>query len=195
MKNTCTLLFLILFSTSAVYSENVDADKVFDIKQNAYALYNTNHLEEAFNLLNGLKLEDRDEEVYLIMANIKEDKGKLDDAVALLNLAIKKNPKFYKGYYNLGCIFMKKRTYSLAVESFENAAKYNKENPYVFYNLACAQINMNDYKNAKKNLIKAIYLKNDEKDFYYNLAYVNKKLGKEKQAQKIIDFYNSTFLK
>ena len=36
---------------------------------------------------------------------------------------------------------------------------------------------------------------NDEKDFYYNLAYVNKKLGNQKTAQKVIDFYNSTFIK
>ena len=56
-------------------------------------------------------------------------------------------------------------------------------------------MNIGQYKSAKKHITKAIMLKNDEKNFYYNLAYVNKKLGNEKASKKVIDFYNSTFVK
>lgn len=190
------ILLLILFmGMNFCFAENMDADEIFDIKQNAFALYNTNHADEAYKLLYGIPDDKKDEEIYLILANIEEDNKHEDKAINYLKAAIKKNPEFYKAYYNLGCIFMKRRIYTLAVDNFELAAKYNKENPYVFYNLGCAQMDMEEYKAAKKNFIKAIYLKNDDKNFYYNLAYVNKKLGKEKDAKKIIDFYNQTFVK
>lgn len=189
------LLFLFLLAAMPGLTEELDGDKIFDIKQNAFALYNTNHSDEAYEILNSVPNEKKDEEIYLMLANIEEDRGKDDRAITYLNSSIVKNKSFYKAYYNLGCIFMKKRIYTLAIENFELAAKYNKENPYILYNLGCAQMNMGEFKNAKKNFIKAIYLKNDEKNFYYNLAYVNKKLGKEKDSKKIIDFYNQTFIK
>ncbi len=190
------LFFLILFFTPfSVFAQELTGDDIFDIKRNAFALYNTNHINEAHELLDKIPDNKKDEETCLILANIEEDKGNIDKAITLLNASIVKNPEFYKAYYNLGCIFMKKKVYSLAVDNFELAVKYNKENPYGFYNLGCAYLNTGEYKKAKKNFIKAVYLKGDEKTFYYNLAYANKKLGKEKDAQKIIDYYNERFLK
>lgn len=189
------LFLLTLMFINPTFAQELDADAIFDIKQNAFALYNTNNIDEAYNMLIQIPQDKMDEETLLILANAEEDKNNTDKAIEYLNKSIQKNPKFYKPYYNLGCIFMKKRAYSFAVENFEKAAKLNKKNAYIFYNLACAQMNIGEYNQAKKNLIKAIYIKNDEKNFYYNLAYVNKKLGKEKAAQKVIDFYNSTFVK
>lgn len=194
--NKFKLIFLLfLFSANLSFAQAPDADMVFDIKQNAFALYNTNHPDEAYKLLNEIPDDKKDEEVYLILSNIEEDKGHQNKALEYLKASIKKNPEFDKAYYNLGCIFMKRRIYTLAIDNFELAVKYNKENPYAYYNLGCAQLDFGEFKKAKKNFIKAIYLKNDEKNFYYNLAYVNKKLGKEKDAKKVIDFYNSTFVK
>ena len=194
MKKTFILLLIFLFN-SAVFAEELDSDTIFDLKQNAYALYNTNHTNEAYEMLKKIPEASIDPETYLILANIYEDKNRPDDAIDNLNKAIKKDPKFYKAYYNLGLIFMKKQIYSMAEENFELAVKYNKESPYALYNLGCAQLKLGEYSKAKKNFIKAIYLKKDEKNFYYNLAYANKMLGKEKASKKIIDFYNSTFVK
>ncbi len=188
------LIFIFFVITGASIAKELTGDDIFDIKQNAFALYNTNHINEAYEMLNKIPNDKKDEEIYLILANIEQDKNNEDDAIKNLELAIEKKPEFYKAYYNLGCIFMKKRIYPVAIANFELAKKYNKENPYIFYNLGCAYMNAGEFKKAKKNFIKAIYLKNDEKSFYYNLAYVNKKLGKEKDSKKIIDFYNQTFI-
>lgn len=188
------LIFIFFVITGTSIAKELTGDDIFDIKQNAFALYNTNHINEAYEMLNKIPNDKKDEEIYLILANIEQDKNNEDDAIKNLELAIEKKPEFYKAYYNLGCIFMKKRIYPVAIANFELAKKYNKENPYIFYNLGCAYMNAGEFKKAKKNFIKAIYLKNDEKSFYYNLAYVNKKLGKEKDSKKIIDFYNQTFI-
>ena len=188
------LIFIFFVITSASIAKELTGDDIFDIKQNAFALYNTNHINEAYEMLNKIPNDKKDEEIYLILANIEQDKNNEDEAIKNLELAIQKKPEFYKAYYNLGCSFMKKRIYPVAIANFELAKKYNKENPYIFYNLGCAYMNAGEFKKAKKNFIKAIYLKNDEKTFYYNLAYVNKKLGKEKDSKKIIDFYNQTFI-
>lgn len=188
------LIFIFFVFMGASIAKELTGDDIFDIKQNAFALYNTNHINEAYEMLNKIPNDKKDEEIYLILANIEQDKNKENEAIKNLKLAIQKKPEFYKPYYNLGCIFMKRRIYPLAIENFELAKKYNKENAYIFYNLGCAYMNAGDFKKAKKNFIKAIYLKNDEKTFYYNLAYVNKKLGKEKDSKKIIDFYNQTFI-
>lgn len=186
---------MLLMLTLPCFAENEGSDDIFDIKQNAFALYNTNNSNEAYEILNGLDDAKKDDEIYLILSNIEEDRGNFDSAIKLLRKSIEKNPEFYKAYYNLGCLFMKKNIYSSAEENFELAAKYNKENPFVFYNLGCAQMKMGNYAKAKKNFTKAILLKNNEKDFYYNLAYALKKMGKEKASKKIIDFYNQTFIK
>lgn len=195
MKRLLILFFVFYLSLSHSLAKELDNDEIFDLKQNAYALYNTNHVDEAYEMLKKIPEESYESENFLIIANIEEDKGNLDSAINNLNKAIKKDPKFYKAYYNLGSIYMKKQAYSSAEANFALAAKYNKQNPYVFYNLGCAQLAVGDYSKAKKSFIKAIYLKNDEKDFYYNLAYANKKLDNKKAAQKVIDFYNSTFVK
>ena len=100
-----------------------------------------------------------------------------------------KNYSFYKAYYNLGCIFAKKKSYLLASNNFELAIKYNKNFASAYYNLACCQIKLKNYEQAKKNLIKAIDLEPENRDFYYNLAYCYKQLNKIKQAKKILETY------
>ena len=191
------IFFILVFclTLSVSFGEEIDPDTYYDMKQSAFALYNTNNLNEAKKILDSIPDEKKDEEIYLILSNIDEELNHGYKSVELLKEGLKKNPEFYKAYYNLGRIYMQRRIYTLATENFELAVQYNKKSPWAYYNLGCTQMYLGDYKSAKKNLIKAITLKNDEKDFYYNLAFANKKLGKEKEAQKIIEFYNSTFVK
>jgi len=163
-----------------------------DIKAQAYALYNTNNGKEALKMLEGLPLEQKDEEVFIVIANIYEDRGDIDKAVENLNKSIIINSKYYKAYYNLGCIFLNKKAYELAEKNLLLSVKYNKDFPYSYYNLGTLYLRKGEYEKAKKNLIKAIYLKGDEKDFYLNLACAYKFLGKEKEAKKLLDIYNSS---
>lgn len=185
------IIWALIISCFLIYpSYSKDETNVKDIKAHAYALYETNNKIEALKLINTLPVNLKDEECYVIIANIYEDWGKLNLAIEYLNKAILTNPKYYKAYYNLGCIFLKKKAYALAEDNLKLAIKYKNDFAYSYYNLGCVYLNVKDYKNAKKNFIRAITYKNDEKDFYLNLAYANKMLGKEKEAKRILDIYN-----
>lgn len=187
--NTIIACFCLIFGNLFLNINGAWADDI-DVKTEAYALYNTNNLNEALKLLENLPFEEKDEEVFVLIANIYEDKLDLSKAVENLNKAIIVNPEYYKAYYNLGCIFLNKKAYELAEKNLLLAIKYNKDFAYSYYNLGTLYLRTGKYEKAKKNLIKAIYLKNDEKDFYINLAYAYKFLGKEKESRRLLEIYN-----
>jgi len=187
IKKYIILIFALFFG--AINTCLAESPK--EIKEHAYALYATKNFNEAFQLLDNLPAEEKNEEVLLILANIAEENNNDNLAIKNLNKALNKNSSYYKAYYNLGCIFAKKKSYILASNNFELAIKYNKTFASAYYNLACCQIKQRNYEAAKKNLIKAIELEPKNKDFYYNLALCYKQLDKEKQAKKILETYNS----
>lgn len=190
MKTGLKKIFFLLFVIfcCAVYAQdNINTE---EIKQQAIALYATKNYSEAAKLLESLPKEDKDEEVFLLLANISEENKDTNGAIQNLNRALDCNYTYYKAYYNLGCIFASKKSYLLALNNFELALKYKKDCPEAYYNLACCQIKLKNYASAKKNLIKAINLDSSNKNYYYNLAYCYKELNNPKQAQKILDVYN-----
>ena len=162
-----------------------------DIKDEAIALYKTQNYDAAFEKFVSLSSSERDETTFLLMANILEMQGKDNKAIQYLNKALDKNYSFYRAYYNLGCIFAKKKTYLLASNNFELAIKYNKNFAPAYYNLACCQIKLKNYDSAKKYLIKALELEPKNKDYLYNLAYCYKELNQVRQAKKVLETYNS----
>lgn len=188
LKNKSKFLLLIgLFMLNSICS----AESTTEIKERAYALYATKNFNEAFQLLDGLPASEKNEEVLLVLSNIAEENKNDNLAIQNLNKALNINNTYYKAYYNLGCIFAKKKSYLLASNNFELAIKHNKTFASAYYNLACCQIMQKNYEFAKKNLIKAIELEPKNKDFYYNLALCYKELNKPKQAKKVLEIYDS----
>ena len=181
------VFYLFVFNTNNIALGN---NNINDIKQQAIALYTTGNFNEAFKLLDNLSTSEKNEEVFLLLANIAQENGDDNMAIQNLNKALDKNYSYYKAYYNLGCIFASKKSWLLASNNFELAIKYNKNFASSYYNLACCQITLKNFELAKKNLIKAIELNSQNKDYYFNLAYCYKELHKEKQAQKILEIYN-----
>lgn len=181
------VFYLFVFNTNTIALGN---NNINDIKQQAIALYATGNFNEAFKLLDNLSTSEKNEEVFLLLANIAQENGDDNMAIQNLNKALDKNYSYYKAYYNLGCIFASKKSWLLASNNFELAIKYNKNFASSYYNLACCQIKLKNFELAKKNLIKAIELNSQNKDYYFNLAYCYKELHKEKQAQKILEIYN-----
>lgn len=180
--------FLLFFNANVASAlNNVN---IKEIKQQAIALYTTGNYNEAFKLLDNLPASEKNEEVFLLLANIAQENNDDNMAIQNLNKALDKDYTFYKAYYNLGCIFASKNSWLLASNNFELAIKYNKNFASSYYNLACCQIKLKNFEQAKKNLIKAIELNPQNKDYYFNLAYCYKELHKEKQAQKILEVYN-----
>ena len=185
----CLLIaFLLIFNNNISLALN--NDNIKEIKEQAIALYATGNYNEAFKLLDNLPTSEKNEEVFLLLANISQENNDDNMAIQNLNKALDKNYTFYKAYYNLGCIFASKNSWLLASNNFELAIKYNKNFASSYYNLACCQIKLKNFEAAKKNLIKAIELNPQNKDYYFNLAYCYKELHKEKQAQKILEVYN-----
>ena len=192
IKKLSFYIFIFLLFVSNTYNISLanNNDNISEIKQQAIALYTTGNYNEAFELLDNLPASEKNEDVFLLLANIAQENNDDNTAIRNLNKALAKNYMYYKAYYNLGCIFASKNSYLLASNNFELAIKYNKGFPSSYYNLACCQIKLKNYEAAKKNLIKAIELSPNNKDYYYNLAYCYKELHNEKQAKKILDVYN-----
>jgi tetratricopeptide (TPR) repeat protein len=157
------------------------------LQTNAFALYNTAQGERALPLLEQIPPSERNAQVWVIIANIYEDKGDIDKAIEMLNEAIAVDPKFYKPYYNLGVIYMKSRSYELAKRNFQLAVRRNSKFAHGFYNLGCVQLELKEYAGAKRSFIKALNLEPRERDFYTNLAYAYKMLGRKKAAEKVLE--------
>ena len=162
-----------------------------EIKQEAIALYKTANYSASLEKFSLLSADEKDENVFLLMSNIYQELGKDNKAIQYLNKALDKNYTFYKAYYNLGCIFAKKKSYLLASNNFEFTIKYNKNFAPAYYNLANCQMKLKNYEGAKKNLIKALNIEPNNKNYMYNLIYCYKELNQTKQAKKLLKTYNS----
>ena len=161
-----------------------------DINDQIKILYAENNIKEAFSLLLSIPEEERTCENWLLMGNILQDEGKIDEAIFMYNSGIAKDNKNYKVHYNLGNIYLEQNKPNLAIEEYKKAVKYNPEFAYGYYNLGCAYLQINKPKTAKYEFYKAIDINNQVADFHYNLAYTFKVLKNEKQAKIYLDYYN-----
>ena len=173
-----------------LHNQKEEAVNLYSEKESlARAMYAQNNLEETLNILYTIPEENRTAEVWLLLGNIRQDKGDLKSAVSMYENAIMTDKKNYKAYYNLGVLYFSEEKYSLALEKFKNAKKYKLDNPNIYYNLGCTYINLGEFRKAKNEIMYAIELKNNVPDYYYNMAYVYKKLGKDKKAQSYMDVF------
>ncbi|MBQ8887816.1 MAG: tetratricopeptide repeat protein [Candidatus Gastranaerophilales bacterium] len=189
MKKFLNLFILILgfvFSVNSSFS----AQPIEETKKQIIALYNSNQLEEAYNMISKLTESERDYEIWYLLGNISQDFNNDTNASFFLQKAIILNPEFDKAHYNLANIYLKEKKYNSAIKEYKLAIKYKKDFPYYYYNLGCAYLGQKEYKEAVSAFKKAIKLKSDVADFYYNLAYAYKNLNNEKEYQKAIDTYN-----
>lgn len=180
-------LVIILFFSQSVYAQ----EDIKELKQQITVLYNTNKLKEAYQLISKIPEDKRDSEIWLLAANITQDYGRDLDTVFLLQKALSLDETNYKIYYNLGVIYLKDNKINSAINNFKLATKYNKEFSYAWHNLGCAYLVIFDYKKAKSAFMRAISYNTSEPDFYYNLAYTYKILGNKKQAEKMLEIYNT----
>ena len=184
MKKFVLILGLIL-SLNSCYAATTE-----ELSKQATAFYSDNNFHKTMELILQINECERSAQDWLILGNLFDEKGEKQNAIFMYQKATFADVKYYKAYYNLGCIFASKNSWLLASNNFELAIKYNKNFASSYYNLACCQIKLKNFEQAKKNLIKAIELNPQNKDYYFNLAYCYKELHKEKQAQKILEVYN-----
>ena len=186
LNKVFVVFFIFAFINNIVFAQNANDE----LRQKAYALYNTGNFAESKKLLEKIPSTEKDAEIFLLLSNIALEQNHPNIAIQNLNKALEKDNTYYKAYYNLGLIFANKKQYILAQENFKFALKYNKTSAPLYYNLARCQMELKDYSHAKKNLIKALELNPKDKDTIYNLALCYKELKQTKQAEKMIESYN-----
>ena len=179
--------FLFLLSVIFLLADFAAADEMND---RIRVLYAENNIKDAFNVLLSIPEDDRTSENWLLMGNIMQDEGRLDDAVLMYNHAIASDEKNYKAHYNLGNVYFDKDKTVDAVAEYKKAVKYKPDFAYGYYNLGCAYLKLGKIKDAKWQFYKAIDINNQVADFHYNLAYTFKQLKNEKQAKVYLDYYN-----
>lgn len=182
MKKILTVLTLLTICTNLCFADELN-DKI-------NILYAENNIKEAFELLLSIPEENRTAQNWLLMGNILQDQGKLDEAVFMYNHSIASDEKYYKAHYNLANIYMLQDKPNMAIKEYKKAVKYNPEFAYGYYNLGCAYLKAGKPKAAKWEFYNAIDLNNQVADFHYNLAYTFKILNKEKQAKTYLEYYN-----
>ena len=171
-------------------SNIIQSEKYLNITNQANVLYAENDIKGAFNLFLTIPEEERTAQNWLLLGNILQDQGKVEEAIFMYNKAIEADDKFYKAYYNLGNIYLNDGRPNMAIEEYKKVIKLKPEYAYAHYNLGCAYIKLGKYNKAKFELLTATDYKNNVADFHYNLAYIYKKLGKEKQAKTYLEYYN-----
>jgi tetratricopeptide (TPR) repeat protein len=62
---------------------------------------------------------------YLLESEVRRDGSLIDEAIRIINEAIKSNYKFYSGYYNLGLCYGLKNDKDNAIYYFKQAIRYN----------------------------------------------------------------------
>ncbi len=199
MRRFLLILSLIILTSNCAYSlsfkkapENtvVQSEQYKNITSQANVFYAENDIKSAFNLFLSIPEDERTAQNWLLMGNILQDQGKIDEAIFMYNKAINTDEKYYKAHYNLGNIYLQDGRPNMAIEQYKKVIKLNPEYAYAHYNLGCAYIKTEQYRKAKYELLLATDYKNTVPDFYYNLAYVYKKLNNKKTAEKYIEFYN-----
>ncbi len=201
MRKFFYALLIIIVSTNCAFaslpweqkkeiSKIIQSEQAQTITSQANVLYAENDINNAFNLLLSIPEEERTAQNWLLLGNILQDQGKIDEAVFMFNRAIQVDDTFYKAYYNLGNIYLQDGRPNMAIEQYKKVIKLKPEYPYAHYNLGCAYIKLGKLGKAKYELLTAIDLKNTVADFHYNLAYVYKQQKKEKQAKIYLDYYN-----
>lgn len=161
-----------------------------ELSKQATAFYSDNNYNKALDLILQINEKDRSAQDWILLGNVLEDKGEIDNAIFMYQKAISKDKKCYKAYYNLANYYSNNNQFNLAIDNYKKAYKINSENPYIAYNMACTFIKMGELKKAKICLNNAITLKSDIPEFHYNLAYVYKQLNKPKLAKTYLENYN-----
>lgn len=188
------LLFGVLLMTSNVFvfgaKEQIESVKLSEAKQRLKTIYNTNNIEEAYKIVSSIPENERDSEVWFLLANISQDLNEDEDAVFYLQKAILEDENNDKAYYNLGNLYLSHDKNYKAIKMYNEAIKLRKNFAPYYFNLGCAFLKVEDYKKAKSNFSKAVFLNENEPNYRYNLAYTYKLMGHKKQAQKELDAYN-----
>ena len=116
--------------------------------------------------------------LYLMEINLN------DSSVACLEKAVRLDPSFYSGWFNLGNAWARKQDYPKAIQAFSKAVELNPLNEDAWNNLGNSYAAMSDYKNAVKYFLKVESLNPGNPKAINNLAVTYFYLGDTVKANE-----------
>ncbi|MCH4886291.1 tetratricopeptide repeat protein [Acidaminobacter sp. JC074] len=143
-----------------------------------------NNLEEAERLL-WIHLDKyvSDEVALCELAVILKGKGQVNEAIKLLERAVKAHASYAGSRYQLGKLYLEKSDFSSAETYLHSAFSMSQTSDYS-YHLAVAHRGLNDIKKSVHYLKKAIKLDKSNKNAYAMLIEIYKLLGKDNESEK-----------
>lgn len=121
-------------------------------------------------------------EKSLIQVAVLQKQGNHKDAQALCELILRANPKESRAYHFLGLLALGKQNSKLALEHFEQAAKWDQTNALAFNNLGVAQRLCGFLPEALVAFDRAIALQKNYAEALNNKGVVLKEMGKKDEA-------------
>ena len=114
------------------------------------------------------------------------DQGKLKEAIAEYDEAIRLNPKYALAYNNRGSAYYELGQYERAIQDFDEAIRLNPEFAGAYYNRGNAYHGLGQYERAIEDYGEAIRINPEFAEAYHNRGITYKLQGKKLQA--IADF-------
>lgn len=109
--------------------------------------------------------------------------GTLDEAAALLEQVIDRQPDYIEAYHQLGIISYKMKNPAAAVDTFHRAIIQSPNNPDSYNNLGLLLMELNEFPDAERCFLQAIRINPNSPDFYNNLGTLFAKSMKYQEAQ------------
>jgi arylsulfatase A-like enzyme/Tfp pilus assembly protein PilF len=124
---------------------------------------------------------------YTVLADMHDRSGRLDEAEAVVEDGLKKNPGTMALTTRLGTVLIKARKFAEAIPPLEEAIDRDPYDPQTLNFLGLAQMATGDVKPAEKNLKKALELDSDFVEAWNNLGYLNLSLYVKTAEEKYYD--------
>lgn len=154
-------------------TENKDNPKF----QLAFKLHQDNKLDEAEKLyMEILKENSNNAETLNLYGILKLQKNLPDEAEPMILKAVSIQPNEYF-YENLAQVYLAKKEYSKAINSYEKAVKLNPQSPELLFGLALTYKKIRNFEEAIKIYNKVLEINPNFPQVYYNLAVIYTETG------------------
>ncbi|WP_299430542.1 hypothetical protein [uncultured Maribacter sp.] len=126
-------------------------------------------------------------DIYVDLAFIYSNKGKLNEAIDFLNKAEKLSPNNPDDFYNQALLYNQVGNNTEALKKISSAIEINNNQPSYFNLKGLILMDLDRFKESKISLMNAINLNPNDPDINYNLGVV---FDKENEPIKSIQYYS-----
>jgi tetratricopeptide (TPR) repeat protein len=157
--------------------------------------YLASRLQDAEKALRkALVTDSRDEVAYVVLGDLLEQSGRVDEGLEVFRQAIEKHPNLYLPYYYYGKLASKQGGARIpeAIEKLRKAIDLDPSFPEAHYELGKALAQAGETSEAVRQLKKSLELQPDLAPPHYQLALIYKKLDDPARASEQLRLFEET---